>query len=81
MPTYVLVILLVLLAFIFMVVGIYILYLKRQIVYYRITLSSLLTDGNLVQQSILFVAEAYGISTEELMTIIENYQNTTGERK
>lgn len=81
MPTYVLVILLVLLAFIFTVIGIYILYLKRQVVYYRITLSSLLTDGNLVQQSILFVAEAYGISAEELMTIIENYQNTTGERK
>lgn len=63
------------------VAGLWIVSLNRRLEYYRNTLSSLMTNGNLVWESMEFVATAYGLSVDELVAIIENYQNTTGERK
>lgn len=63
------------------VLGIYILSLKRRVEYLHNLLSSLMTNGNLIFESMTFVATAYGLSVDELMKIIENYQNATGERK
>lgn len=62
------------------VLGLYISVLKKRLEYYRNTLISI-TTGPLMTESIEIVAAGYGLSDDELMTIIETYQNTAGKWK
>ena len=62
------------------VMGLYLYVLKKRIVYYRNVLINM-TTGTLMSESLTTVAEGYGLQVGELMTIIETYQNTTGEKR
>ena len=62
------------------VMSMYVYSLNRRLEYYRRTLIAI-TTGPLMAESISIVASGYGLTDDELMTIIETYQNTTGKRK
>lgn len=62
------------------IMGLYLYVLKKRMVYYRNVLINM-TTGTLMSESLTTVAEGYGLQVGELMTIIETYQNTTGEKR
>lgn len=60
--------------------AVYAKWLKRTVEYYRNLIVNL-TSGTLFSESLSTIATAYDLTEDELMTIIETYQNTTGKRK
>lgn len=71
---------------IFMIVmfcmGIYIHIQRRAIQYYRDWMHSIVTNSNLLLESLDIVASAYGYaSTDELMDTIERDRNAKGRKK
>lgn len=71
--------LLVLMVMALLVAFLYIVSLNKRLEYLRNTIFSL-TTGTLFTESLETISAAYGITSDELMTIIENYQNR-GEGK
>ena len=62
--------------------GIYIHIQKKVIDYYREWMRSIVTNGNLVIESLSTVAAAYGYaSVDELMDTIERDRNAKGKKK
>lgn len=62
-----------------LIVLLYNISLRRRLDYLRGIIFSL-TTGTLFTESLETISAAYGLKPEELMTIIENYQNTGGKK-
>ena len=58
----------------------YVIILKKRIEYLRRVLFTI-TSGTLFTESLSTVAWSYGLDPDELMTVIENYQNMENRRK
>ena len=58
---------------------IYIISINKRLEYLRTTIFHL-TTGTLFTESLSTIASAYGLDEDELMTIIENYQNTGAKK-